>query len=135
MSQQIVKRVGNPAWVKGGPSPNPAGKSRGFAGVARGIMAATRDGAELFEWALSVWRDEGRDHRERFEAFQWLSDRGMGKPIAMLELHGVLSQSADPGDALFDSVLNTLSLDDQRAMLALYVKAGALPVIDAEVTE
>lgn len=138
MTQQITKRPGNPAWVKGCPSPNAAGRSRGFAGVARGIMEATRDGAELIEWALTVWRDESRDHRERFEAFQWLSDRGLGRPIAMLDLHAFLAQGADQGDAVVDSVLNTLSLDDQRALRALYAKAGVtddLPVIDVETVE
>ncbi len=51
------------------------------------IMDATRDGAELVEWALGIWRDTSAPIEHRWQAFQWLSDRGMGKPMAMVDLH------------------------------------------------
>ena len=62
------------------------GRPKGFAGVARMIMEATEDGAELVEWALATWRDPNRSHAERAAAHAWLSDRGLGKAVAMHEL-------------------------------------------------
>lgn len=69
-----------------GQSGNPLGRPRGFAGVAKQIMTATRDGAELVEWALALWRDVNCSPTLRMQAFEWLSDRGLGKPVQMTEL-------------------------------------------------
>ena len=68
-------------WAKGhagGP-----GRPPGFRGVAKRIMKETRNGDELVEWALSVWRDETLPMSERWRAHDWLSDRGLGKPITV----------------------------------------------------
>lgn len=73
-------------FVPGDPRINRSGRPKGFAGVARMIMAETRDGAELVEWALCIWRDERLDIKDRMAAYQWLSDRGLGKPVQMTEL-------------------------------------------------
>ena len=77
---------------KPGQSGNPAGRPRGFRGVAAQIMAETDDGAELVAWALRVWRDPGRfhTHAERAAAHAWLSDRALGRPLQATELHAVV---------------------------------------------
>lgn len=57
-----------------GQSGNPSGRPKGF---ARLIREQTNNGADLVAYALEVWQN-GKE-RERWEAFQWLSDRGFGK--------------------------------------------------------
>jgi hypothetical protein len=59
-----------------------AGRPKGFAGVSKLILESTREGAELVEWALSVWRDTKAKMADRQAAHAWLSDRGLGKPLA-----------------------------------------------------
>lgn len=63
------------------------GRPAGFKGMAKKIMAATRDGDELLEFALRTLRDDAADAKDRQWAHQWLSDRGMGKPMQSIELH------------------------------------------------
>ncbi len=55
------------------------GRPPGFAGLAKKIGKQTRDGDELIEWALSVFRDPAVPLNFRMEAFRWLSDRFYGK--------------------------------------------------------
>lgn len=59
---------------KPGNNANPGGRPKGF---ARLIREQTNNGADLVAYALEVWQN-GKE-RERWEAFQWLSDRGFGK--------------------------------------------------------
>lgn len=71
-----------------GQSGNPGGRSRGVAEMARLIRTETRDGAELVEFALSVFRDPESNERSRIDMHAWLSDRGFGKPLATVEIAG-----------------------------------------------
>src|SRR6266852_2755481 len=108
--------MANPDWVKGH-SGNPHGRPKGFAGVAKLIMKATRDGAELVEWALCVWRDPIIEMRHREEAFKWLSDRGLGKPLQQLELGAPGSFDDDAiarAEELTDAQLEELVEIDRR---------------------
>ncbi len=69
---------------------NPAGRPRGFKGLAKKIQVNTRDGDEMLEFALSVFRgthDAQTTFGQRWEAFQWLSDRGYGKAPQVIEVH------------------------------------------------
>lgn len=61
-----------------GTSGNPDGRPAGFAKRIKGEVGA--DGAELVAFALAVFRDAKRPHRERWEALCWLSDHGWGRP-------------------------------------------------------
>ena len=66
-----------------GVSGNPGGRPLGFAAE---IREQTRDGAELIEFMLAVFRGEhGEDIRTRADAATWLADRGHGKPIPIRE--------------------------------------------------
>jgi hypothetical protein len=54
--------------------------------MARLIREATRDGAELVEFALKVFRDENTTDKSREWAHEWLSDRGFGKPMQAVDM-------------------------------------------------
>lgn len=56
--------------------------------MARMIRTATRDGAELVEYALAVFRDPAASERSRVDMHAWLSDRGFGKPLQSVEIGG-----------------------------------------------
>jgi hypothetical protein len=46
----------------------------------RRIREDTRDGDELVDYMLGVFRAEGESTRSRVEAASWLADRGFGRP-------------------------------------------------------
>lgn len=78
-------------FAKGGVG-NPKGRPAGFAGLAKKVRAATNDGQELVDFAMSVFRgekqkfDEVPSLRMRWEAAQWLADRGFGKAVTTIDL-------------------------------------------------
>jgi hypothetical protein len=88
-----ANRGGNPNWVKGGPSPNPGGRPKGFGARIREL---TQDGEELITIALKVARGEysvltpcgGEGHvlpvlptaKEVMDAVKWLASYGIGAP-------------------------------------------------------
>ena len=61
-----------------GISGNPAGRPRGQALVAR-IRDETRDGVEIVDFVLSLFRDPTEVPKLRLEAATWLADRGFGR--------------------------------------------------------
>jgi hypothetical protein len=46
----------------------------------RRIREETRDGEELVDYRLGVFRDEGESTKTRVEAASWLADRGFQRP-------------------------------------------------------
>jgi len=74
-SVETAERVIGRPFPKG-VSGNPGGRPRGL--VSR-IRAETRDGEELLEFMVSVFRDEHAARRDRIEAAKWLG-RPWGKP-------------------------------------------------------
>jgi hypothetical protein len=103
-----------------GVSGNPAGRPRGFAGVAKQIMSATREGAELVEFALGMMRDPKAKPAERLAAHAWLSDRALGRPVATLDANvthdaaGIdLSKLSDAALAELATVAGDASQEDR----------------------
>lgn len=80
------RRPGNPALVPGCASLNPSGRSKLGPGIARQIAAATRDGEDLVEFVLGVWKDPESSPRQRWQALEWLTDRGAGKAMQASEV-------------------------------------------------
>lgn len=117
--------------VKGARSVNAAGRSRGFAGVAKQIMTHMRDGDELIEYALNVFRDPVADPRDRQWAHGWLSDRALGKPLQSMDLTAQLIAS-EPAQA--DEDLSGLSIEQMRELLELENKRDALLAKAADAT-
>lgn len=131
-----------------GQSGNATGRPSGFRRVARAIMAATDDGQELVDYALEVWRDPMQRYTaaQRWEAHAWLSDRAIGKPLAMVDLAAqldVLGPVIGAIDGVIDgfsaaelAILAARALPlDARGDLLLPAPAAELAVIDAEATE
>jgi hypothetical protein len=46
----------------------------------RRIREETKDGEELVDFMLRVFRTEGESTKTRVEAASWLADRGFGRP-------------------------------------------------------
>lgn len=83
-------------------------------------MDATRDGAELVEWALGIWRDVKADMRDRVEAHRWLADRGLGKPLATVDVQASLVEQQPDED------LSCLSLAQLEQLAALESRRQAI---------
>lgn len=115
----------------GAPSNNPSGRPKGFKAVAAQIMRETQDGAELVQFLLDTFRNANgqRSHAERMEAVQMLLDRGIGKPIAMVELAAQLELNAGANQVAVTERLEPLS-DDQLEALA---RAGLAPLPNGQI--
>jgi hypothetical protein len=73
-----------------GKSGNPKGRPAGFKGLAKKVRAATSDGDELVDFAMSVFRGEHEaciSFAHRMEAWKWLADRGWGKAPVHVEIN------------------------------------------------
>jgi hypothetical protein len=81
-SVETAERVVGRPFPKG-VSGNPGGRPRG---LVRRIRAETRDGDELLEFMVSVFRDESAARRDRIAAAAWLGERTWGKPPRRGEL-------------------------------------------------
>ena len=105
-----------------GQSGNPSGRPKGFKGTAADIARRTKEFTTLVDYAMSVWQDPNRSHAERWEAFEWLSDRGMGRAVNVSEMSVAVEASTHVLPATWDS----LSRADRERYLDDLV-AGALP--------
>jgi len=70
-------------WVPG-ESGNPGGRPKGLAVLVRGKV---KDGKELVDFYLKVFRDEKEDMKFRLEAAHWLGERGWGKALQFIEIN------------------------------------------------
>jgi len=128
-----------PPFEKGGPRPfgkpfekgksgNPAGRLKGYAAVARQILKETGNGSELVVHALTVFRDPKESAARRDEMHTWLSDRGLGRPVAMLDLSAEINTGQAPG------AVDLSGLSDAELALIERSLAGVLdqPVEDVD---
>jgi hypothetical protein len=75
-AETASRMVGRP--FPKGVSGNPGGRPKSAGLVAR-IREETRDGEEIADFMLSVFRDESASRRDRMEAASWLTDRAYGR--------------------------------------------------------
>lgn len=82
--QSKAKPKGNPAWVKGGPSPNPAGRPAVLADLRE---AARGFSQEALETLAGVMRDPEAPPAARVTAARELLDRGFGRPVQSVDVN------------------------------------------------
>lgn len=69
-------------FIKGHPSNGGRPK-----GLAEYVRQQTKEGKELVEFYLTVFRDD-KDMRLRMQAADWLADRGFGRQVQAMEHSG-----------------------------------------------
>jgi hypothetical protein len=78
-------------WLPG-VSGNPAGRPKGLATLSQAIVERTGQGLQLVEWHLAIWRGDAKPlgkrptPAQRFEAAQWLTERGWGKAPVQIDV-------------------------------------------------
>lgn len=83
MTEANEKKMGNPNWVKGGSSPNPAGRPA----VLRDLRERARGyGPEALQMLATVMRDPDAGPAARVAAAKELLDRGFGKAVQSLDV-------------------------------------------------
>jgi hypothetical protein len=78
--------MSHPTRWKPGQSGNPAGRPKGSAKVAKLIRDKTNDLEEAVDFALALARNTNYPIDQRFDAWKWLVDRGIGKAAAIVEV-------------------------------------------------
>lgn len=75
-----VKKRGNPAWRKGGASPNPGGRPKAVADLLNLARASVPDALEL---AAKLMANPRKDARVRLDAAKLILAYGLGRPAAV----------------------------------------------------
>lgn len=76
-------------WKRGGPSPNPGGRTKAAVHVAKLVREATDDGRELVTAIVAISRGlvpSMASERSRTWALEWLADRVFGRAAMSVEL-------------------------------------------------
>ena len=82
------------SW-KGGQSGNPGGRPKGIAAIAKLIAKETRDGAEIVEYCLKVFRDANAKPKDRQDAANWLTERFIGKALQHVDVDVTTGRGID----------------------------------------
>lgn len=87
-NKPIVARRPNGQLLPGY-TPNPSGRPKGLKTLSAQLLAKTKDGRELIEWWVGIWRGHKTPlgkiptPSERFEAAHWIADHAWGKAPAV----------------------------------------------------
>src|SRR5215471_6005626 len=75
-----------------GQSGNPSGRPKGLPQLAHELLARTKQGREVMDWYLGIWRGAKSPlgHRptdeQRMAAGQWITERIWGKPQVAIDV-------------------------------------------------
>jgi hypothetical protein len=119
-------KKGNPAWRKGGVSPNPGGRPA----VIRDLRKAAQGySAEALETLASVMRDQASPPAAKVAAARELLDRGFGKAVQALDVNTKVDMGATAAAVLMD-----LANRAKTAKAAELVRAEAISINYKDVT-
>lgn len=97
--QSKAKPKGNPAWVKGGPSPNPAGRPAVLADLREAARAFSQ---EALDTLAGVMRDPEAPPAARVTAARELLDRGFGKALQTVDVDVKVDMAKAHADVLWE---------------------------------
>jgi hypothetical protein len=114
--QSAPKRRGNPAWVKGGPSPNPLGRPRTGLAFAERLRERV-DPDVAIDLLLQFATDDTVSAERRLATMlPWLAAGYMRPPTT-------IDASVTSHEPPSDYNLDALSVDERRTLAALLAKA------------
>lgn len=90
---------------KPGQSGNPTGRPKSFAHL---IRKATKDGEEMVEFALEIWRSD-RPLKDRWPAFVWLTEYAYGKAPTFAPIEGEDPLALDGYDRAIAEIVDELA--------------------------
>lgn len=115
------------------------GRPKGWAKVAQEILQETREGKEMVEYALKIWRDPMEPTYRRDAMLHWLADRGLGKAVNIVEMDMQIGAAPSLLDAIDMSKLSDAQLQALKAQLAPALPSVARHFLpepeDAEIME
>ena len=118
--------MGNPNWKKG-VSGNPLGRPPKYISIADAVRNIV-DPVELAEFVYEIWQDEDgtRSDQERWQAMQWLADRGWGKPVESYKIEARRPE----GPAINIALLSVDELQQLRGIVQRLKGGGVAGAID-----
>ena len=126
-SNGVTKRKkGNPAWQKGGVSPNPGGRPA----IIRDLREAAQGySVEALETLASVMRDQASPPAAKVAAARELLDRGFGKAVQAVDVNSKVDMGATAAQVLMD-----LANRAKTAKAVELVRAEAISIDYKDVT-
>jgi hypothetical protein len=91
---------------KPGQSGNPTGRPKSFASK---IRTQTRNGEEMVEFALGVWRNETLSLKDRWPAFVWLTEYAYGKAPSFAPIEDGDPLALDGYDKAISDIVDELA--------------------------
>lgn len=123
---ETKRKKGNPAWQKGGVSPNPGGRPA----VIRDLREAAQGySAEALETLASMMRDQASPPAAKVAAARELLDRGFGKAVQAVDVNSKVDMGATAAQVLMD-----LANRSKAAKAAELARAEAIKVDYKDVT-
>lgn len=123
---ETKRKKGNPAWQKGGVSPNPGGRPA----IIRDLREAAQGYSEEALTVLAgVMRDTEAPPAAKVAAARELLDRGFGKAVQALDVNSKVDMGATAAQVLMD-----LANRGKAAKAAELVRAEAISVDFKDVT-
>ena len=123
---ETKRKKGNPAWQKGGVSPNPGGRPA----VIRDLREAAQGYSEEALTVLAgVMRDADAPPAAKVAAARELLDRGFGKAVQAVDVNSKVDMGATAAQVLMD-----LANRAKTAKAAELVRAEAISIDYKDVT-